>query len=412
MLFKPSSLNWLGGALLFLAGNAQAQTAPVPKPIQRPNIVLILADDMGYRDTGFTGSDFYETPNLDRLAKQGMVFNNAYAGAANCAPSRACLVSGQYTPRHGVIAVFSSDRGPKNLQRLVPIPNKSGLAPSVLSVAEGLKAGGYATGVFGKWHLGGPEGASPATQGFDTSFDPVKADENGDEEGGTIGSPEDPKNVFAITDAAGRFMEKNKDRPFFAYVAHHAVHVPLAARPETLAKFRAKTPGKMHSNVNYAGCVADFDTSVGQLMTKIRDLGIEKNTLVIFTSDNGGLNARGETQEPLRGNKGAYYEGGIREPMWAIWPGVIAPGTQTNVPVTNLDFFPTFLEAGKITPPTDKILDGESLVPLFRQEKALKRPAIFWHFPGYLNNPVQRGRDPIFRTRPVSVIRKGDWKLL
>ncbi|RYX84137.1 aryl-sulfate sulfohydrolase [bacterium] len=406
---RPILLPVIGGAIALLSSLApQCSAAQVAQPsAQKPNIVLIFADDLGWKDTGFTGSDFYETPNIDRLAKQGMVFSTAYASAANCAPSRACLMSGQYTPRHGVYAVGDTERGPKNQMRMVPIPNKGGLAPENVTVAEALKAGGYATGIFGKWHLSGRDGAPPAQQGFDTVFDAQgKGEGRGDK-----GPAEDPKYVFKMADEVGTFMEKNKQHPFFAYVAHDAVHAPLAARPESLAKFRAKAKGT-HGNALYAANIYDFDASVGKLMQKISDLGLEKNTLVVFTSDNGAPKGVRSSQEPLRGNKGAYYEAGIREPMWAVWPGVIKAGTKCDVPVCNIDFYPTFLAATKTAVPADKVLDGESLLPLFQQQGTLKRDALFWHFPGYLNNPVSRPRDTIFRTRPVSVIRKGDWKLL
>lgn len=369
----------------------------------QPNIVLIFADDLGWKDVGYQGSDFYETPNIDRLAKSGMVFTQAYAGAGNCAPSRAVLLSGQYGPRHGVYAVGSTERGPKDLMRMIPIPNKSGLAEANVTMADALKAAGYATGLFGKWHLGGTEGAEPARQGFDTFFNSrpnpnLKRDE-----------PEDPKGIYSLTRAAVKFIEKNKDRPFFAYVAHHAIHTDLEARPASLGKFKAKKPGTQHKNALYAACLYDLDDGVGLMLAKLKELGLDKNTLVIFMSDNGGTQQ--SSQEPLRGSKGGYYEGGIREPFIAYWPGVIKPGSHSDVPIHNVDLFPTFLAVAGAAAPKDKQLDGESLLPLFKQSGSLKRQAIFWHFPGYLDAPVIRGRDPIFRTRPVSVIRKGDWKL-
>jgi arylsulfatase A-like enzyme len=389
-----------GVILLPVAAFAQ----PAPRAF-RPNIVLILADDLGWKDVQYQGSDFHETPNIDRLARQGMVFTQAYAGAGNCAPSRAVLLSGQYGPRHGVYAVESTERGPRNLMRMLPIPNKSGLAPSSVTIAEALKAAGYATGIFGKWHLGPPDGTTPAAQGFDTVFDPRSPNPNlwRDE-------PEDPKGVFSLTRAAAAFAEANRDRPFFAFVAHHAVHVALEARPSSLARFKSKRPGVQHTAAMYAASLFDLDEGVGQLLDRLKALGLDKNTLVIFTSDNGGTQQ--SSQEPLRGSKGGYYEGGIREPFIAYWPGVIAPGTRNATPIHSVDLYPTFLALARAEAPAGKTLDGESLVPLLgNPNAALARQAIFWHFPGYLNDPVIRGRDPVFRTRPVSVIRKGDWKL-
>lgn len=381
---------------------------------KQPNIVLIFADDLGWKDVGYNGTDFMETPNLDAFARQGMVFNAAYAAAGNCAPSRACLLSGSYTPRHHVYAVGSTDRGPKVSQRLIPIPNQTALAPEQVTLAEALKSAGYATGHFGKWHLGNKGGSKPTAQGFDVSCDsfgegPVQEGSEGNKKG----PPTDPKGVFTLTDKALEFMRANRDRPFFCYLAHHAIHTPLQARVETLAKFEAKQPGQQHHNPLYAACTYDLDESVGRLLAGLKELGLEENTLVVFTSDNGGTQQ--SSQEPLRGNKGGYYEGGIREPWIVRWPGVTKPGSRSDVPVINVDLYPTFLAAAKASAPDGKVLDGESLLPLLRGDGGLARQSIFWHFPGYLDNPVIRGREldvrTGFRSRPVSVIHKGDWKL-
>ncbi len=382
--------------------------------IAKPNIILIFADDLGWKDVGFQGSDFIETPNLDRLAKDSMVFHSSYAAAGNCAPSRACLLSGSYTPRHHVYAVGSTDRGKKEFQRLVPIPNKSGLAVENITIADALKAVGYATGHFGKWHLAGKEGALPTQQGFDVSFDSFGEGRLAEgSEGNQSGPPTDPKGVFTLTRKACEFIEANRARPFFCYLAHHAIHSPLQASPESLAKFKAKTPGNQHKNALYAACTYDLDASVGVLLQKLEELKLDKNTLLVFTSDNGAT--QNSSQEPLRGNKGSYYEGGIREPFIIRWPGVTTPGSKCDVPIIHVDLFPTFLAASGSKIPNGKVLDGESLVPLLQGKGELNRRSIFWHFPGYLDTPVIRGREldirTGFRSRPVSVIRKGDWKL-
>lgn len=397
-------MNKLRMAGLLLGCSVLLSLSVFAQNARQPNIVLVLADDLGWKDVGYQGSDFYETPNIDRLAKAGMVFTQAYAGAGNCAPSRAVLLSGQYGPRHGVYAVDSTDRGPKNLMRMIPIPNKSGLAPAQVTMAEALKAAGYATGIFGKWHLGGKDGATPEAQGFDVYFDSRKPNPNQRRD-----EPEDPKGIYSLTRATVSFIEQNKDKPFFAYVAQHAIHSALEARPASLAKFKAKQPGAQHKNALYAACLYDLDDGVGLLLNKLKELGLDKNTLFIFTSDNGGTQQ--SSQEPLRGNKGCYYEGGIREPFIAYWPGVIKAGATNTTPIHNVDFYPTFLAAAGVKIPANKTLDGESLLPLFKGTGKLKRQAIFWHFPGYLDDPVMRGRDPLFRSRPVSTIRKGDWKL-
>lgn len=371
----------------------------VAQAAERPNIVLIFADDLGWQEPGFAGSDFNETPHLDRLAKEGMVFKQAYSAAGNCAPSRACLLSGQYTPRHHVYAVGTTNRGPPELMQRVPIKNKSGLPAEEFTLPKALKSAGYATGMFGKWHLDGNQGSAP-----EDHFDVVKVGGHG--WGGK--EAENPKAVFSITAAACEFIEANKDRPFFAYLPHYAIHSPLQSRAEVLAKFKAKPPGKLHRDPDNAACLAELDAGVGQLLKKLADLGLEKNTLVLFTSDNGGT---AESQEPLRGKKGCYYEGGIREPMIVRWPTVVKPGSTCDTPVINVDFYATFAALAGAKLPAERPLDGTDLSPLFQGENKLAREAIFWHFPGYLNGPVPRGRDPVFRTRPVSVIRKGDWKL-
>jgi arylsulfatase A-like enzyme len=367
---------------------------------KQPNIILILADDLGWQDTGHTGSDFYETPVLDRLASEGMVFRQAYSPAANCAPSRACLLSGQFTPRHGVFAVSSTRRGPVESMRMTPVPNRGGLSPKDFTLAKAMKAAGYVTGKFGKWHLDGPGGSTPEQQGFDEIGVSRHAwNEN---------IPEDPKGMFSIARGAVNFLESNKNRPFFLYLPHYAVHLKHESRPETLKKFQAKEPGKIHSDAPYAACISDFDASIGIVMDKLAELGLEENTIVIFTSDNGGVVG---SQESLRGSKGCYYEGGIRVPMIVRWKGVTKPGTYCDLPVSSVDFYPTFLDAAGTQLPEGRPLDGLSLLPVLQNGELPDRPAIDWHFPGYLNKPVLRGRDPEFRTRPVTVMRRGDWKL-
>jgi len=398
---------WIAG--IGLAASAlSGVAAPGETPAARPNIVFVLADDLGWRDVGYQSEGKFITPNIDRLAGEGMVFSAAYAGGANCEPSRACLMSGEYTPRHGVYAVGSTDRGPKALQRLVPIPNTDGLRAEFVTLAEALKAAGYVTGHFGKWHLAGRDGELPSRQGFDVTYDSFGEGELKEgSEGNQKGPPGDPKGVYTLTRKAIDFITANTNRPFFCYLAHHAIHGPLQTRPETrqLVADRARAAGV---SPMYMGCTYDLDDSVGMLLTRLKELGLEANTLLVFTSDNGGVPA--SSQEPLRGNKGCYYEGGIREPMIVRWPGVIRPGTRCDVPVISQDFYPTFLDAAGAAAPEGAALDGESLVPLFTHGK-LMREAVFWHFPGYLDTPVSRGRDPVFRTRPVSVIHKGDWKL-
>jgi len=384
-------------AALFFPANA------APK---HTTIILIFADDLGWNDVGYNDDgDFIETPHLDKLASEGMVFTNAYSAMGNCAPSRACLLSGNYSPRHGVYAVGHTERGQKNLMRLKPIPNVGGLTREHVTFADELKAAGYATGIFGKWHFD----ANPTELGFDIApkppipgWNPQHLESKG---------KEDPKGIYSMTEAACAFMEKNKDQPFLLYVPHNAIHVALQARKSTLDRFTAKKPDPRQRSAVYGACVYDLDDGIGLLMKKLKDLGLDENTMVVFTSDNGATQK--SSQEPLRGSKGGYYEGGIREPMIVRWPGKVKPGTKCDIPVINIDLFPTFLAAAGVK--TKKPLDGESLLPLLTEESQLKRQSIFWHFPGYIDDPVNRGREldvrTGFRSRPVSVIRKGDWKL-
>jgi len=368
----------------------------------KPNIVLIFIDDMGWKDAGFMGSDLYRTPNIDHLAKEGMVFTQAYAGAGNCAPSRACLISGQYTPRHGVYAVNSTDRGPKNLMRLVPIPNRKDLATGNVTIAEAMKAAGYATGMFGKWHLGYNDETFPAAQGFDV------ADHFSSSNNKNFNNDNDPKHIYRIAKEACQFIEDHKARPFFVYISHHATHMGIQARQEMYDKFEKLSGGKQHTHKKFAAMNCQMDDGVGIVLAKLKELGLDDNTLVVFTSDNGALPE--SSPAPLRGHKGMYYEGGIRVPMIVCWPGIVKPGTTCDVPVINVDLYPTFLAAAGGGVPTGKVLDGADISLLF-ESKPFSERSIFWHFPGYLDKDTGGSRSPDFRTRPVSVIRKGDWKL-
>lgn len=385
---------WAGLVAVYPSTGAAREAGP-------PNILLVFVDDLGWRDVGYNGSDFHETPHLDRLAREGMVFTLGYAGAGNCTPSRACLYSGQYSSRHEVYAVGTTDRGPKEKMRLTPVPNQRSLAPTNPTLAGALRAAGYVTGIFGKWHLEAAPGTLPGDQGFDVVHESWHSWPGRDPEA------DNPKGIFSLTDGAIAFMRANRDRPFFAHLSHYAPHSPYQARAATLARFKAKPAGRQHHHALYAACIYDLDDSIGRLLRALTELGLDRNTLVIFTSDNGS----NMSCEPLRGNKGSYYEGGIRVPFLVRWPGVVPAGTHSAEPVIHQDLYPTFLAVAGATPPAGKMLDGESLVPLLRQTGGLKREAIFWHFPGYLDGPVLRGRDPVFRTRPVTAMNKGGFKL-
>lgn len=376
---------------------------------EKPNILLILVDDMGYKDTGFTGSDFYETPVIDSLANRAMRFTNAYACAGNSAPSRACLISGQYTPRHGIFAVWSTERGDKEQMRLIPHPNAphERLPITNYTLADAMKGAGYTTAMVGKWHLGNGKGYVPEDRGFDVAHPDKSPDKK------EFARTNDPKNIFKEVGHMCDFMEQSvkSGKPFFGYLPFHAIHQAWQARQETLEYFQNKPKGNIHTNALLAGTIKNMDEGVGILMRKIRDLGIADNTVIIFTSDNGGL--PGSPQTPLRSYKGTFYEGGVRVPFFIHYPGKIKPG-DNHTPIANIDIYPTCLEISGRSKPEGKLLDGKSLVPvLYGKAKTLDRPALFWHFPGYLDKPYPQSRESTyFRQRPSSMIRKGDWKLI
>ena len=381
--------------------------------LAKPNVVLIYIDDFGWRDVGFNGTKFYETPNADRIAREGMNFRSAYANAPNCAPSRACLMSGLYSPRHGVYTVANSDRGKAALRKIIPTKNTTVLADEFVTLAEALKAGGYKTATMGKWHLGD----DPTTQGFDIN---IAGREWGSPSGGGYHSPYKYPNLVNrkkgeyLTDRLGteaaQFMEANKERPFFLYLTHYAVHTPIQAKPELTAKYEQKPPTDKQTNAKYAAMIESMDDSVGTVLDTLDRLKLADNTIVIFYADNGGHGGV-TSNAPLRGSKGMLYEGGIRVPMAVRWPGVVKPGTTSDEPVIGIDLYPTLLEATQTKLPARVNLDGTSMLPLLSDAGAsLFRPAIYWHFPAYLQGYTKR-HGP-FRTTPAGAIRMGDWKLI
>ncbi len=400
--------------LLVVGCNTKKDGEETPHGAPIPNIVYINVDDLGWMDTGAYGSTFYETPNIDALAKMGMTFTNGYASAANCAPSRACLMSGQHTPRHGIYTVANSDRGDGRTRKLIPIPNTELLADSLITIAEMLKREGYKTGIFGKWHLG----KDPRTQGFDINV------------GGSHRGNPGPDGYFApynlhdlqeapqgenltdrLTLEAIKFMQGAQGQPFFAYLPYYAVHTPLATSSTLEEKYLDKRGNARQNNAKYAGMIETVDKNVGLLLNYLKASGHLKNTLIIFTSDNGAIRDISR-QNPLRAGKGSYYEGGIRVPFIFSWEGRIAADTHNSVPITNLDIFPTLMELAESDLPA-KVLDGNSLTPLFKGNTIAERD-LFFHFPIYLqayNTQTDEGRDSLFRTRPGTVLISGKWKL-
>jgi len=372
---------------------------------EQPNIVFIFIDDLGWTDLAYMGSEYYETPNIDRLAKQGMIFTNAYANAANCAPTRASLLSGQYTPRHGVFTVANPARGKSEDRRLIPTENRRKIALEKITIAEALKPAGYVSAAIGKWHVGN----DPIEEGFDLGLSKYSL---GYKNGHFNKNGEYLADRF--TNEAVKFISENKDKPFFLYLAHDAVHTPIQAKENIIEKYKTKNTDGCHSHAVYAAMIESVDQSVGKINKTLEDLGLSENTILIFFSDNGGHGAY-TCQKPLRGGKGMFYEGGIRVPMFAYWPGKIEGNTTCEVPVIGTDFYTSFLELAGAKHPINYPLDGKNIVPLFKGKKSIKRDALYWHFPAYLQSYEglqNESRDSVFRSRPVSVIRKGDWKLL
>ena len=394
----------------------------------RPNIVFFLVDDLGRQDIGCYGSTFYETPHLDQLAKEGARFTDAYAACPVCSPTRAAVQTGRWPQRTGVTDYIGAALKPalwKRNTKLLPAPYSDRLAHDEVTMAEMLKSAGYATFFAGKWHLG-PEGWWPENQGYDHNL-------GGVDKGGPYGRgkyfvpydnprlPDGPAGEHLpdrLANETGKFMEANRDKPFFAFFSFYSVHTPLQARPDLEQKYQEKRRrlglenrwGQEDSrdvrlvqdHAVYAGMVEAMDQAVGKVLAKLDELGLAKNTLVIFTSDNGGLStSEGSPTSnlPLRGGKGWMYEGGIREPLIIRWPAVLKAGTVIETPVSSPDYFATAQEVAQGK--TSRQVDGVSLLPLLKGGNLPER-ALYWHYPHYGN---QGGA-------PSAAIRMGDWKLI
>ena len=370
---------------------------------QPPNILFLYLDDFGWKDTSYMGSDFYETPNIDRLANHGMIFTDAYSTSANCAPARACLLSGQYTPRHQIYNVGTRPRGNEKHRRLEHIAGTNKLGLNIITWAECLKQAGYRTGMFGKWHLG----PSPKAQGFDVAAEHNKIPGMRGHKG---------KNGEYLTDLLTErtldFIGEKSNKPWCAYLSHYAVHTPIQAKNKIILKYQKKGGGELHRDPVMAAMIQSVDEGVGRLVSKLKKSGQRNNTVILFYSDNGGYGPATD-MAPLYGYKGNYFEGGIRVPFFVNWPNKIKGGQKTDEPIIGVDIFPTLLDLSGVNRP-DQTLDGVSLKPfLLGQVQTVGPRPLFWHFPCYLQSydVYEEQRDPLFRTRPCSVIRFGEWKL-
>lgn len=404
------------------------------QPERPPNIVFVLVDDMGWTDSGTYGSKFYETPNIDRLAREGVKFTQAYAAASICSPTRASIMTGKH-PARLQITDWIPGQGNQPNRKLLQVEDRDYLPREETTVAELLKEQGYTTAHMGKWHLGG-EGYLPEDQGFDVNvagnhrgsppgyFYPYKRGDYQLEKLAATGQSGEHLTSRMGAEAAG-FISAHKDEPFFLHLSYYAVHTPLQTKERLEEKYIAKAAsmampdrpevGQEHGhqarlvqrNPVFAGMVESMDRSVGQVLKAIEEAGVEEETVVVLFSDNGGLstkvNSLPTANYPLRAGKGWLYEGGIREPLIVKWPGTTRPGSVVEEPVVSTDFFPTIAEIAGVSLTKQEPLDGVSLVPLLNQRQdTLGREALYWHYPHYHGGG----------NKPSGAIRKGDYKLI
>ncbi len=402
------------------------------KEVKRPpNVLFILVDDLGYMDLSYTGSDYYETPNIDRIANEGMVFNQGYAASRVCSPSRASVMTGKFTGRHGITDWIGAKSGEawreaKRYDKLLPAAYNHDLSKEDITLPEAMKAAGYKTFFAGKWHLG-DKGSYPEDHGFDIN-------KGGWEKGSPIGgyfSPWKNPNLknqqngenlsMRLANETATFIKQHRDSSFFAFLSFYAVHGPIQTTEQKWDKYRDKSEEKgilengyimernlpirqVQDNPIYAGLVESMDDAVGVVLKTLEEEGLAENTMVIFTSDNGGV-ASGDSFStanlPLRGGKGYQWEGGIREPFFIKAPWLVQGGATTDFPVIGTDFYPTILDVANIGLRPLQHVDGLSLKPLLEGKTMAERP-LFWHYPHYGN----QGGDP------SSIIREGHWKLI
>jgi arylsulfatase A len=368
-------------------GNSASPVAATPV---RPNIVFIIADDLGVNDLSCYGRRDQATPHLDKLAADGLRFTTAYAAQSVCSPTRAALMTGR-TPARLHLTTFLPGRADANSQLLLHPQIEQQLSPTATTLPEVLKPAGYASICLGKWHLGG-KGAQPTDRGFDTYF-PGHVDS-------TPSADEGGKGEYELTAQAEKFIEANKDRPFFLYLAHNCPHIRLAAKPELVAKY------KDSFNPIYAAMIETLDDAVGRVIAKVDSLGLADRTIIVFTSDNGGLHVQegpdtpATHNTPFRAGKGFCYEGGLRIPLVTRWTGHFAAGKTIDVPVITTDWLPTLSDLAGVAVPQN--LDGASFAKLLTSGEAPAARPLFWHMPHYCNQG----------SLPAGAVREGNWKLI
>ena len=394
----------------------------------KPNVLFILADDLGWRDLSVEGSTFYESPNIDRIANEGVRFTHGYATCQVCSPSRASIMLGKYPARIDITDWIGAKMGEdwKRNTPLLPALYHHNISHEDTTLAEAFKAAGYTTFFAGKWHLGS-EGSHPDDHGFDIN---IGGHHRGSPPGGYFSPYTNPRMEsgplgeylpLRLADETETFIREHRDKPFLAYLSFYMVHGPLQTTKTLWEKYRAKAAAQpqpterflidrtspvrqVQDHPVYGGMVEAMDSAVGQVLNTLDELGLADNTIVVFTSDNGGVSAgdgKATSNLPFRGGKGRQWEGGIREPYYIKWPGSSINGTTVDTPVIGTDFFPTLLDLAGIPQLPEQHRDGVSLKPLLEGGEIPDR-ALFWHYPHYSN---QRGD-------PSTIIREGEWKLI
>ena len=384
------------------------------------NVVFFLIDDLGWKDIGASGSNYYKTPHIDQLAKEGMRFTNGYAACNVCSPTRAAIMAGKYPARLLLTQWLPSGRWDAKKNKLQEARYLSNLPLEEFTVAEALREGGYKTAFMGKWHLGPLPYYYPEHQGFDINVAGRDYGAPGSYWYPFEGSwriPTTDLKVFKESPIEGKegdyltdrlmeegdkFIRENSEKPFFLMMSLYAVHSPLQGKPEKVARYEKVPKEQRQGDPRYAAMVETVDDGVGRLMTALREMEIEESTLVIFTSDNGGM-SKATDNSPLRANKGSNYEGGMRVPVIVKWPGVTEPGSISDEPVISTDFYPTILGATGLPKRPLQHVDGVDLSSVLKGRSRIDRPSLFWHYPHYNQHP---------ENFPATVIRKGHWKLI
>lgn len=380
----------------------------------KPNIIFIFVDDMGWGDAGCYGNDFIDTPRIDQLAAEGIRFTDFYASGAVCSPTRCAVQSGQNQARGGITAHIPGHWRP--FERVITPPTTMALPLDIVTVAESLQTAGYRTGYVGKWHLGTGAQFGPSEQGYEFAAEINGAHLPGKFRSVNKALPQPKPDQFRTdyeAELCEQFIKENAEEPFFLMLSPYQVHIPLASKSELVEKYRKRADERKRDLPHpvYAAMVEEVDALLGRVVDAVEAQGLTEQTMIVFTSDNGGLYRRYDYQEhaddnvsslaPLKGEKGSLHEGGIRIPMIVKYPGKVKPGSTCAEPAISHDFYPTFVEAAGGRLPAHQTIDGVSLLPLFAAPDAmLPRSALHWHYPHYHHD------------RPASAIRERDWKLI